>query len=132
MNKSTTKIEQMFKMKNYLTIALLIVTLLFICFVAKGQPETVVSPFKDFGYSIPTKITKTSDTIEVVYVIIKEDFIERIDASDNIDTIPFVYLETIYGYHVQDWRTYTMKHFDINWNPIEEPVYIKRRKLFKK
>lgn len=119
----------MFKMKNYLTIALLIVTLLFICFVAKGQPETVVSPFKDFGDSIPTK---TSDTIEVVYVIIKEDFIERIDASDNIDTIPFVYLETIYGYHVQNWRPYNVTFYDLDWNIIQDPIHIKKRKLFKK
>lgn len=72
-----------------------------------------------------------SDTTPVVFVLVKEDYFEEM-SGDTFHLIPYPSLETIYGYHVQNWKPYSVIFYDFQWNVIEdEPLYIRKRKLFK-
>lgn len=52
--------------------------------------------------------------------------------EDTFHLVPYPSLETTYGYHVQNWKPYSVVFYDSEWNVVEDPLYIKRRKLFKK
>ena len=75
--------------------------------------------------------TKNSDTTEVIYVVIEEDFYEQVEGN-QVDTIYYPALKSFYGYHVQNWKPYNVVFYDLNWNIIHDPIHIKKRKLFKK
>lgn len=73
-----------------------------------------------------------SDTTPVTFVLVKEDYFEELH-EDTFELIPYPSVEAIYGYYVQNWKPYSVVFYDFKWNVIEdEPLYIKRRKLFKK
>lgn len=74
---------------------------------------------------------RVSDTTEVIYVVIEEDFYEQVKGN-QVDTIYYPALKTFYGYHVQNWKPYNVVFYDLNWNIIQDPIHIKKRKLFKK
>ena len=71
-----------------------------------------------------------SDTTEVIYVVIEEDFYESV-MGNQVDTIYYPALKSFYGYHVQNWKPYNVVFYDLNWNIIHDPIHIKKRKLFK-
>lgn len=73
-----------------------------------------------------------SDTTQVIFVLVKEDYFEELH-EDTFHLIPYPTVEAIYGYHVQNWKPYSVVFYDFQWNIIEdEPLYIRKRKLFKK
>ena len=69
-----------------------------------------------------------SDTTEVIYVVIEEDFYEQVEGN-QVDTIYYPTLKSFYGYHVQNWKPYNVVFYDLNWNVIHDPIHIKKRKL---
>ena len=71
-----------------------------------------------------------SDTTEVIYVVLEEDFYEQVE-NNQVDTIYYPTLKSFYGYHVQNWKPYSVVFYDLNWNIIHEPIHIKKRKLKK-
>lgn len=102
-----------------------LIVCLFLSFNIYGQFVDTKNLFSGF---IEPLDEKGSDTTEVIYVVLEEDFYEQVEAN-QVDTIYYPLLKSFYGYHVQNWRPYNVVFYDLNWNIIQDPIHIKKRKL---
>lgn len=145
-NNQFDKDERMVIIKNILVILFLLGVNIFTCHKIKAQSTEVrqilinMDDISSSSWKYPNGgniFTEDgqrvgSDTTPVIFVLVKESYYEEM-SGDTFHLIPYPSLETIYGYHVQNWKPYSVVFYDIQWNVIEEePLYIKRRKLFKK
>ena len=145
-NNQFDKDERMVKIKTILVILFLLAVSFLTCHKAISQSTEVRQILVNMddisssswkypnGGNIFTEDGQRvgSDTTPVIFVLVKESYYEEM-SGDTFHLIPYPSLETIYGYHVQNWKPYSVVFYDIQWNVIEEePLYIKRRKLFKK
>lgn len=132
------------KIYRVITVIVLIMFLILnvkLCGTVEGQSvevKNILNSIASSSWTYPNGgnmytengVKSNSDTTEVIYVLLKEDYLEEI--YDTIHRIPYPYLETIYGYYVQNWKPYSVIFYDSKWNIIEEPLFIRKRKLFKK
>lgn len=142
MNNQFEKDERMVTIKNILVILSLLAVSILTCHKVKAQSREVkqiLNSIASTSWEYPNGgnlFTENgqrvgSDTTPVVFVLVKEDYFEEM-SGDTFHLIPYPSLETIYGYHVQNWKPYSVIFYDFQWNVIEdEPLYIRKRKLFK-
>ena len=142
MNNQFEKDERMVTIKNILVILSLLAVSFLTCHKVKAQSREVkqiLNSIASTSWEYPNGgnlFTENgqrvgSDTTPVVFVLVKEDYFEEM-SGDTFHLIPYPSLETIYGYHVQNWKPYSVIFYDFQWNVIEdEPLYIRKRKLFK-
>lgn len=145
-NNQFDKDERMVKIKITLVILFLLGVSIFACHKVKAQSTEVrqilinMDDISSSSWKYPNGgniFTEDgqrvgSDTTPVIFVLVKESYYEEI-SGDTFNLISYPTVEAIYGYYIQNWKPYSVIFYDFEWNVIEEePLYIRKRKLFKK
>lgn len=126
--KTFERDQRRFNRFKIIAFVFIMASLFGLCTTLKGQFVDTKNLFSEF---IEPLDDKGSDTTEVIYVVLEEDFYEQLNGT-QVDTIYYPLLKSFYGYHVQNWKPYNVVFYDLNWNIIHDPIHIKKRKLFKK
>lgn len=142
MNNQFDKDEMIVNIKTGLILLAIVLVTVLTCNRLTGQStevEQILNGINSTNWEYPNGGNiftedgqRGSDTTPVIFVLVKEDYYEEMN-GDTFHLIPYPTVEAIYGYHVQNWKPYKVIFYDFEWNILEEePLYIRKRKLFKK